>query len=193
MTTSMRVVVLDHYDSYTWNLAHLIAEVTGVLPVVVPHDVVTMADLRAYDRIILSAGPGHPEDEAGRSLCLDILRAARRPVLGVCLGMQELVVAFGGRIGRVNPVHGEVSEILHDSQGVFHGLPQQLPVVRYHSLAAIEVPEDLRISARAPDGTVMGVRHHVLPVEGVQFHPESVLSVGGSVMIGNFLRQEAAA
>jgi anthranilate synthase/aminodeoxychorismate synthase-like glutamine amidotransferase len=116
----------------------------------------------------------------------EVLRRATRPVLGVCLGMQGLVTTYGGTVGRVEPAHGEVAAVEHDGRGVFTGLASPLTAVRYHSLAALEVPPELEVSARV-DGVVMGVRHRTLPLEGVQFHPESVLSAGGAVIVANFL------
>jgi anthranilate synthase component 2 len=177
--------VVDHYDSYTWNLVHLVAEVTGVLPDVVEHDQV--GDIDGYTHIVLSPGPGHPDDEHFFSAGRDILLEARVPVLGVCLGMQGLVTAYGGRVQREVPAHGEVATIHHDGAGVFRGLPQDFHAVRYHSLAAVELSSSLVPTAWA-GGVVMGVRHVSLPLEGVQFHPESVLSEHGARLIGNFLR-----
>ncbi|WP_127479456.1 anthranilate synthase component II [Nocardioides pantholopis] len=181
------VVVVDHHDSYTWNLVHLVAGVTGRLPRVVQHDEVSAADLLAHSHVVLSPGPGSPHDPADFTVGLEVLRAATRPVLGVCLGMQGLVAAYGGRVGRVRPAHGEVATVRHDGRGVFAGVPQGFAAVRYHSLAALEVPECLEVTARATDGVVLGVRHRTLPLEGVQFHPESVLSEHGARLVANFL------
>ena len=178
---------MDHHDSYTWNLVHLIAEVTGVLPSVVQHDEVSAADVLAHTHVVLSPGPGHPGDPHDFAVGTAVLRAATRPVLGVCLGMQGLVTAYGGRVDRVEPAHGEVATITHDGRGLFAGVPQGFAAVRYHSLAAVEVPEDLEVTATAGDGVVMGVRHRTLPLEGVQFHPESVLSAHGRDLVANFL------
>ncbi|MFC6153106.1 anthranilate synthase component II [Nocardioides yefusunii] len=188
------VVLVDHHDSYTWNLAHLIASVTGVLPAVVQHDAVDVATVLSYGHVVLSPGPGHPSVEADFAVGRAVLAAAAtphgRPVWGVCLGMQGIVTAFGGRVERIEPAHGEVATISHDADGVFAGLPQGFDAVRYHSLAAVEVPDDLVVTARAEDGTVMGVRHRTLDVEGVQFHPESVLSQYGAEMARNFLARD---
>jgi anthranilate synthase component 2/para-aminobenzoate synthetase len=186
--TTPDVVVVDHHDSYTWNLVHLVAGVTGVLPAVVQHDEVDAADVLAYSHVVLSPGPGRPDDPRDFGVGREVLRRATRPVLGVCLGMQGLVTAYGGRVGRVAPAHGEVASVTHDGRGVFAGLPAPLPAVRYHSLAALAVPPPLEVTARAEDGTVMGVRHRSLPLEGVQFHPESVLSRCGAELVANFLR-----
>lgn len=181
------VVVVDHHDSYTWNLVHLVASVTGVLPTVVQHDEVRASDVLDHEYVVLSPGPGSPDVPADFAVGTEVLRAGSRPVLGVCLGMQGLVTSYGGQVTRVRPAHGELARIAHDGRGVFAGMPQDFAVVRYHSLAAVELPPPLEVSARAEDGTVMGVRHRTLPLEGVQFHPESILSEQGAALIANFL------
>ena len=181
------VVVVDHYDSYTWNLVHLIAGVTGVLPRVVQHDQVAAADVLTHEFIVLSPGPGHPAVPADFSVGREVLLAGTRPVFGVCLGMQGLVTAYGGTVGRGVPAHGAVANIRHDAAGVFRDLPQGFAAVRYHSLQATALPDSLMVSAHSADGVVQGVRHRSLPLEGVQFHPESILSEHGAQMIANFL------
>jgi anthranilate synthase component 2 len=184
-----RVVLVDHYDSYTHNLAHLIASVTGTLPTLVQHDAVDVEQLLdgSYTHVVLSPGPGHPEQPADFAVGDAVFRAAALPVLGVCLGMQGLVTCYGGQVEPVEPAHGEVSRLVHSGSGLFAGLPQDLSVVRYHSLAATAVPEVLDVTARSADGVVMGVRHRSLPQSGVQFHPESVLTEHGRAIIDNFL------
>jgi anthranilate synthase/aminodeoxychorismate synthase-like glutamine amidotransferase len=181
------VVVVDHHDSYTWNLVHLLASVTGVLPRVVEHDEVTAAEVLAHEYVVLSPGPGTPDEPRDFAVGREVLRAGTRPVLGVCLGMQGLVTAYGGVVDRVEPAHGDLTLVHHDGLGVFAGVPQDFMAVRYHSLAALEVPDELVVTARGEDGTVMGVRHSTLPLEGVQFHPESVLSEHGALLVANFL------
>ena len=181
------VLVVDHHDSYTWNLVHLIARVTGVLPQVVQHDEVSPDEVLRHSHVVLSPGPGHPGSSEDFSVGAAVLRAGTRPVLGVCLGMQGLVTAYGGTVERVRPAHGEVAAISHDGQGVLTGLPQGFAAVRYHSLAALAVPPDLVATAWSEDGVVMGVRHRGLPLEGVQFHPESILSEHGEALVRNFL------
>ena len=187
------VVVVDHHDSYTWNLVHLVAEVTGVLPAVVQHDAVSAEEVLAHSHVVLSPGPGHPADPADFSVGREVLLAATRPVFGVCLGMQGLVTTYGGRVERDVPAHGEVALIRHDGRGVFAGLPEDLRAVRYPSLAATEIPACLEVTATCPGttpeapATVMGVRHVALPLEGVQFHPESILSEYGARMVASFL------
>ena len=188
-----RVVVVDHYDSYTWNLVHLVARVSGSLPDVVEHAEPGVLDrARGHDHVVLSPGPGHPADPADFSVGREVLLAGTVPVLGVCLGMQGLVTTYGGAVERVEPAHGEVAEVSHDGTGLFAGIPSPYAAVRYHSLAATRVPDDLVVTATCPgpDGTgevVMGVRHRTLPLQGVQFHPESVLSEHGARLVSNFL------
>ena len=182
------VVVVDHHDSYTWNLVHLVASVTGALPTVVQHDEVTPEDVLRHSHVVLSPGPGTPESATDFSVGRAVLLDGSRPVLGVCLGMQGMVVAFGGEVERVDPAHGVVERIRHDGLGVFSGLPQLFAAVRYHSLAALTVPSCLEVTASDAAGdVVMGVRHVSLPQEGVQFHPESVLSEHGAEIVANFL------
>ena len=176
-----RVVVVDHHDSYTWNLVHLVASVTGALPSVVEHDEVAPGDLAGFSHVVLSPGPGHPDEYDWSVLGLGL------PVLVVCLGMQGLVTAYGGVVDRVAPAHGEVATVRHDGRRLFAGLPATFPAVRYHSLAALALPDCLEATAWAEDGVVMGVRHVSLPLEGVQFHPESILSEHGAELVRNFL------
>ena len=181
------VVVVDHHDSYTWNLVHLIASVTGVLPTVVQHDEVDAESVLGHSHVVLSPGPGTPADPRDFAVGRAVLAAGTRPVLGVCLGMPGLVTAYGGSVGRVTPAHGTVARISHDGAGVFTGLPQGFRAVSYNSLAALEIPSPLAVTAWADDGTVMAVRHEVLPLVGVQFHPESVLSEHGRALVERFL------
>jgi anthranilate synthase/aminodeoxychorismate synthase-like glutamine amidotransferase len=180
-------VVVDHYDSYTWNLVHLVAEVTGELPTVVEHDRVGLEDLAGFSHVVLSPGPGHPGVVEDFSVGRQVLLAADRPVLGVCLGLQGLVTAYGGVVARADPAHGDIDVITHSGTGIFAGLPQGFAAVRYHSLAAVEVPSALEVTARSRGGVVMGVAHRTLPLSGVQFHPESVLSAHGARLVANFL------
>ena len=187
------VVVVDHHDSYTWNLVHLVAGVTGALPTVVQHDAVTPEEVLRHSHVVLSPGPGHPAVAADFAVGREVLLAGSRPVLGVCLGMQGIVTTFGGTVDRDVPAHGQVSRINHDGAGVFRGLPQHFRAVRYHSLAGVDLPSCLEATAACPGPhpeaawALMGVRHTSLPVEGVQFHPESVLSEHGAALVGNFL------
>ncbi len=175
---------MDHHDSYTQNLVHLIAGVTGVLPTVVQHDEPDL-DLSGWTHLVLSPGPGHPADPKDFALGKAPFQQGI-PVLGVCLGMQALVAAYGGTVARIEPAHGEVAQVEHDGTGVLAGIPSPFAAVRYHSLAATHVPEELVVNARA-DGVVMGVRHRDLPLHGVQFHPESILSEHGRALVARFL------
>jgi anthranilate synthase/aminodeoxychorismate synthase-like glutamine amidotransferase len=184
------VVVVDHHDSYTWNLVHLVAAVTGRLPAVVQHDETTLEALLSYSHVLLSPGPGHPAVAADFSVGREVLADGSVPVLGVCLGMQGLVTTYGGTVDRHPPAHGEVARIEHDGRGVFTALPQGFAAVRYHSLAAVVLPDVLEASAWTGEDehrVVMGVRHRTLPLEGVQFHPESILSEHGAGLVANFL------
>ena len=180
------VVVVDHHDSYTWNLVHLVAGVTGVLPTIVQHDEAAAEDVLGHSHVLLSPGPGHPGDATDFAVGREVLIAGTRPVLGVCLGMQGLVLAYGGRVERVAPAHGVPATIRHDGRGVFAGVPDGFTAVRYHSLAAVDVPGELEVSATA-GAVVMAVRHRTLPLEGVQFHPESILSEHGHALVANWL------
>ena len=195
MKGDVRVDVVDHYDSYTWNLVHLVAQVVGSMPRVVQHDQVSAADLSEFTHVVLSPGPGTPDDAADFAVGAEVLRAARVPVLGVCLGMQGLVSTYGGSVRQVEPAHGLVGPVAHDGAGLFGGVPSPFRAVRYHSLAALEVPACLRVTAWSDDAdrAVMGVAHRELPQVGVQFHPESVLTEHGSTMVANFLTGGAAA
>lgn len=183
-----RVLVVDHHDSYTWNLVHLIASVTGVLPEVVEHDEPgVLKRVRASSHVVLSPGPGHPADPADFALGPAVFDLGV-PVLGVCLGMQALVTSYGGRVDRIAPAHGEVALVEHDHSGLFAGLPDPFEAVRYHSLGVVELGPTLRRTAvDARTGTVMAVRHPDLPHVGVQFHPESVLSRHGADLVTHFL------
>src|SRR5215510_1614776 len=173
----MKVLMVDNYDSFTYNLVHLFEEL-GADVVVRRNDAVTVEDAEALapDRLVVSPGPGRPED-AGVSVELIRALGARVPTLGVCLGHQAIVEAYGGEVGQARALlHGKASTVVHDGRGVYAGLPERFEAGRYHSLAAVTVPDALEVTARTEDGEVMGVRHRELPVEGVQFHPESVLT-----------------
>lgn len=191
MTVPPRVVVVDHYDSYTWNLVHLLAAVTGVLPAVVQHNRTSAHHVLSFDGVVLSPGPGHPAVHADFAIGGEVVRAAAVPVLGVCLGMQGMVTSYGGTVERIPPSHGCVATVSHNGSGLFSGIPSPYSAVRYHSLAATLVPPDLVVTASCddPDGgrVVMGVQHRSLPLYGVQFHPESVLSEFGAELISNFI------
>ena len=185
------IFVLDNYDSFTWNLVHYLREI-GAEVRVERNDALSAAEVLASrpEAVLISPGPGTP-DEAGISLALvTACVEAGMPLLGVCLGHQAIAQHFGGRIVRASKVmHGKVSQITHDATGVFAGLPAPFAATRYHSLVADAeaIPETLVVSARAEDGTVQGLRHSELPIHGVQFHPESIASEHGHVLLANFL------
>jgi anthranilate synthase/aminodeoxychorismate synthase-like glutamine amidotransferase len=185
----VRVLVIDNYDSFTYNLVQYLGELGAELEVVRNnHATVDELLVRGYDRMIVSPGPCTPSD-AGISLeAVSRFPQARIPTLGVCLGHQALVQAFGGRVIRHEPVHGKTTSIEHDGRTIFHGLETPLEVGRYHSLVADpHLPDAIEQSA-AGAGVVMAVRHRELPAEGVQFHPESILTDQGMPLLANFLR-----
>jgi anthranilate synthase/aminodeoxychorismate synthase-like glutamine amidotransferase len=184
----MHVLVIDNYDSFTYNLVQYLGEL-GAAPEVVRNDRATVDELlaRSPERVVISPGPCRPSD-AGVSI-----EAARRfaeagtPVLGVCLGHQALAEAFGGRVVIGEPVHGKTAEVSHDGRSIFRGVENPLVAGRYHSLVVDpELPDEFELSAES-NGTVMAIRHRELPAEGVQFHPESVLTESGKLILRNFL------
>ena len=184
----MKVLMIDNYDSFTYNLVHLFEEL-GAEVVVRRNDAITVDEAvsLAPDRLVVSPGPGRPGD-AGVSIELIRRLGPTVRTLGVCLGHQAIVEAFGGEIGAAKALlHGKSSLIEHDGRGIFTGLPEELEAGRYHSLAAVRIPDELEVTARTGDGEVMGVRHRTYPVEGVQFHPESVLTPLGPRLARNFL------
>ncbi len=184
----MQVLVIDNYDSFTYNLVQYLGEL-GAEMTVVRNDRATVEEMLAEkpDRLVVSPGPCTPA-EAGTSIeAVRGFAEAGIPVLGVCLGHQALVEAFGGRVVQGEPIHGKDAEISHDGRSIYRGLPDPLVVGRYHSLiAAPELPDELELTASMGD-VVMGVRHRELPAEGVQFHPESVLTPMGKQLLSNFL------
>ncbi len=185
------VLLIDNYDSFTWNLAHRLGEL-GADVRVMRNDAITVDEIArmAPARLVISPGPGRPE---GAGISIDALRrfAGRMPILGVCLGHQALAIAFGGRVERASrPMHGKTSLVAHEGTHLFAGLSDQIEVGRYHSLA---IPPDhlpasfVRSAWAVDDGTVMGIRHETWPIFGVQFHPESVLTSTGHRILRNFL------
>lgn len=183
-------LLIDNYDSFTYNLVHFLGEL-GAEVTVRRNDAITVADALALgaDGIVISPGPCDP-DRAG--ICLELVKAAagKLPVLGVCLGHQAIGQAFGGRIVRAIPVHGKVTQIHHNGTGVFAGLPDPVAATRYHSLvvARDDLPECLEVTAESEDGLIMGLRHKELPLHGVQFHPESIATEHGHDVLANFLK-----
>jgi anthranilate synthase/aminodeoxychorismate synthase-like glutamine amidotransferase len=185
----VKILMIDNYDSFTFNLVHMFEEL-GAEVAVYRNDAITVEEAGALepDRLVVSPGPGRPED-AGVSVELIRALGPRVPTLGVCLGHQAIVEAFGGSVGQAKALlHGKASLVHHDGEGLFAGLPEEIEAGRYHSLAAVDVPEDLVVTARTEDGEVMAVRHRGYRIEGVQFHPESVLTPTGPQMGENFLR-----
>jgi anthranilate synthase/aminodeoxychorismate synthase-like glutamine amidotransferase len=192
VTGLRRVLFVDNYDSFSYNVVHLLAS-RGAAPDVILNDDprLTPALLDGYEALVVGPGPGRPEHAPGM---MAVLRAAidrRVPVLGVCLGLQAIGEALGATVTHApRLMHGKTSQIVHDGSGVFAGLPSPLVATRYHSLCLEQstIPEVLRINARSEDGVVQGIVHRELPVHGVQFHPESVLSERGESLVENFLR-----
>ncbi|GAA4101631.1 aminodeoxychorismate/anthranilate synthase component II [Streptomyces hundungensis] len=187
---SARILVVDNYDSFVFNLVQYLYQL-GAECEVVRNDEVSLRHAQdGFDGVLLSPGPGSPE-QAG--VCVEMVRhcaATGVPVFGVCLGMQSMMVAYGGVVGRAPELlHGKTSPVLHEGAGVFAGLPSPFTATRYHSLAAAPdtLPGELEVTARTEDGIIMGLRHRELPVEGVQFHPESVLTEHGHRMLANWL------
>ena len=183
-----RVLLLDHFDSFTFNVAHGLAAAGADVQVlrVDAGSVDEMAEIET-DLLVLGPGPGRPE-EAVLALALVLRLAGRLPILGICLGHQILALAFGGRVGPApEPVHGKASRIHHDGRGFFAGLPDPLDVGRYHSLAVTELPEALEGCAWTDDGTLMALRHRSLPIAGLQFHPDSFLTPQGGELLRHAL------
>jgi len=187
---SARILVVDNYDSFVFNLVQYLYQLGAECEVLRNDEVATTHAQDGFDGVLLSPGPGAP-DQAG--VCVDMVRhcaASGVPVFGVCLGMQSMQVAYGGVVDRAPELlHGKTSLVEHGGRGVFTGLPSPFTATRYHSLAAepATVPAELEVTARTQDGIVMGLRHRELPVEGVQFHPESVLTEHGHRMLANWL------
>lgn len=184
------VLVVDNYDSFTYNLVQAF-ESTGATTTVIYNDEISIEEADHLDptHLVVSPGPGRPED-AGASVEMIRRFAGRLPILGVCLGHQAIAVAYGSAVeGAISLMHGKSSEVYHDRRSVYSGLPNPFVAGRYHSLAVAEVtlPDDLMISAYTSDGEIMGIRHRTLPIEGVQFHPESVLTPLGDRLVSNFL------
>ena len=185
------ILIIDNYDSFTYNLVQYLGEL-GAEPKVYRNDALTIEQMRELhpEKIVISPGPGVPKD-AGLSIPAIREFAPKVPILGVCLGNQAIAEAFGGRVVRASSLmHGKTSEICHDSATIFRGLPYRFKATRYHSLIVEKegLPDSLEVSATTPDGLIMGLRHREYPVEGVQFHPESVMTEHGKKLLQNFLK-----
>ena len=189
-----RILLIDNYDSFTWNLYQLLAGM-GADVTVVRNDATTVDAVVAekYDGVVLSPGPSRPE-KAG--ICIDLIRAIgpNTPMLGVCLGHQAMGVAYGGEVITVEPVHGKRSTVEHDGVGLFEGVPSPIQAARYHSLAIQResLPDELELDAWSSDGLVMGMRHKQHPLQGIQFHPESILTDCGPQLLRNWLAEVEA-
>jgi para-aminobenzoate synthetase component 2 len=188
MVRMPRILVVDNYDSFVYNLVQYLQQLRADTTVL-RNDEITPDDVTEYDGVLLSPGPGTPE-EAGA--CVEIVRrkGGEVPIFGVCLGLQAIGVAYGGVVGRADELlHGKTSQVFHEGAGVLAGLPSPFTATRYHSLAIAQdsVPAELQVTARTEAGVIMAARHRDLPVEGVQFHPESVLTEGGHRMLANWL------
>ena len=183
------ILVVDNYDSFTWNLVHYLMEL-GVEVEVVRNDAISAGQALSSgaDAFLISPGPCTP-NEAGISLDLVAACAdAEKPLLGVCLGHQAIGQHFGGHVVRGGLMHGKTSPVTHDGTGLFEGLPSPFTATRYHSLIVEDIPADLIVNATADDGSVMGFRHKTLPIHGVQFHPESIATEHGHALLANFVR-----
>jgi anthranilate synthase/aminodeoxychorismate synthase-like glutamine amidotransferase len=188
---SARILLIDNYDSFTYNLVQAFL-ILGAEVDVRRNDAVDVEQARAagFTHLVISPGPGTPS-QAGVSMRMIAAFAGRLPIFGVCLGHQSLVEVFGGKVVRApRLMHGKVSPVIHDGKGLFAGLPQRFEAGRYHSLIAepSSIPAVLEVTAQTPEGEIMGVRHRTLNIEGVQFHPESVLTPEGPKLMGNFLK-----
>ncbi len=186
-----RILVVDNYDSFVYNLVQYLAQL-GADSVVRRNDAVDPAELAGLDLagVLISPGPGTPEDAGVSVRVVTACAEQRLPLFGVCLGHQAIGVAFGGTVCRAPELlHGKTSEVHHTGQGVLAGLPEPFIATRYHSLAVLEptLPDEIEVTARTASGVVMAMRHRTLPIEGVQFHPESVLTQGGHLMLANWL------
>jgi len=203
----MKTLIIDNYDSFTYNLYQYVGEILESKKInfkldVIRNDEVTLQEIisKKYQKIIISPGPGDPKDKEYFGVCSEVILQVGRttPILGVCLGLQGIAHYFGGRVIRAKlPKHGKTDKILHDEKGVFRGLPQELEVMRYHSLVVEKssLPDCLEVTAyvleESTEGEIMGLRHKVYPIEGIQFHPESFATEGGKKMIENFLFPES--
>lgn len=196
----MKILIIDNYDSFTFNLYQYVGEILFKKNYqftldVIRNNKITINEIkkRKYEKIIISPGPGSPEDPKYFGVCAEVLinLGKRIPVLGVCLGMQGMAYYFGGKVIKAKkPMHGKTSLIKHDGLGIFTGLPQDIEVMRYHSLVADSksLPKNLKITAISKDtGEIMGLRHNIYPIEGIQFHPESFATEGGKQILSNFL------
>jgi anthranilate synthase component 2 len=186
--TAPRLLLLDNVDSFTFMLADTLSVAGADVRVARDADIDVAAAVADHDGVVISPGPGKPED-AGQSVALAAACiAARRPLLGVCLGHQAIALACGGSVARVPPMHGKTAGVRHDGSGLFASLPSPLDATRYHSLAVTDLPRALVANAWSDDGTVMAMRHTDAPAHGIQFHPESIATVHGAALLAAFVR-----
>ena len=186
----MKTLLIDNYDSFTYNLFQLLSEANGEQPIVVRNDEMSWEEIAAgrdFDNIVISPGPGNPEREADFGVCAEAIRRAEVPLLGVCLGHQGLCVAYGAKVVHApEPMHGRLSAVTHEGGGLFAGLPREFQVVRYHSLCVEDLPDELEPTAWTTDGILMGAAHRERPQWGLQFHPESICTDHGRAMLARF-------
>ena len=186
--TTRPILFVDNQDSFVWNLVDYVSQFYS--ETVVKSNRVSLAEVKAMEPlgIVISPGPGHPANARDIGSCLEIIKEfGHLPILGVCLGHQAMNIAYGGTISHTRPLHGKTSEIKHDGKGIFRGLENPMVGGRYHSLAIETLAPSLEVSAETSDGVIMGVRHKSLPANGLQFHPESVLTPGGKRIISNWI------
>ena len=187
---AMKTLLIDNYDSFTYNLFQLLAEVNGERPEVVRNDEASWEDLerRGFDNVVISPGPGRPDVPADFGVCAEAIRRTELPLLGVCLGHQGICWALGGSVERApEVVHGRAAAVIHDGSALFAGIPREFQAVRYHSLCAgWTLPDELEPTAWASDGVLMAVAHRTRPLWGVQFHPESIATEHGRRLLANF-------
>ena len=186
----MKTLIIDNYDSFTYNLFQQVAQISGVEPIVVKNDEVSFLDILEIDpdNIIISPGPGRPEKEEDFGICSQVILESKKPILGVCLGLQGIAHLFGGKVVHApEPYHGRLSPVIHNKESLFQGIPSPFNVVRYHSLVVQDLPTCLRVTATSKDGLVMGLEHMERPLWAIQFHPESILTEYGDEIIRNFL------
>src|SRR5665213_826955 len=187
----MPTLIIDNYDSFTYNLVHAVAEIAQCAPIVVRNDEMTWEEIQRldFDSVIVSPGPGHPENPRDFGVSAQAIAGATLPLLGVCLGHQGIAQHFGGKVVRAaEPVHGRGAEVIHNGDALFAGVPERFSAIRYHSLIVAEpLPHELRKIAWTADGAVMALRHVTRPIWGVQFHPESICTEYGAAILRNFL------
>jgi len=186
----MKTLIIDNYDSFTYNLYQMIAEINEEIPVVIKNDECDFEDLclQNFDNLIISPGPGHPDNKEDFGICKRVLLEVDIPILGVCLGHQGIFSGYGGQVVcSLEAVHGRISRVIHNGDSLFNFVPKEFNVVRYHSLICKnEIPDCLKVIAWTEDKTIMAIKHKQKPIWGVQFHPESICSEYGDLILNNF-------